>query len=96
MNEGDVVHDGAERFNNFTEELAALAIRAEGEGRLHPWPQTILEGFDFFAETGGFAMVFFEKRFVVPEIKMAGGPAHEQLDNAANFRGMMEHFKGAA
>lgn len=96
MNECDIVDDGTERFNDFAEELAALAVGTESERRLHPRSEAILEGFDFFAEAGGFAMMLFERRFVIPEVQVTGGPAHKQLDDSANFRWIMEHLEGAA
>ena len=81
MNEGHFVGHATKGPDRVAEHFAALAIRPEGERRLHPGPQAVLECFDRFAEVRGCAVVFFESRFVVEEVDMAGCPGHEELDH---------------
>jgi hypothetical protein len=82
MNEGHVVDKVTEGFYDVTEMFAALSVLGETEWGFHPWSESILERFDWFAEVGRLPVMFFQLGLVVPEIHVAGGPAHEELNDS--------------
>ncbi len=85
VDEGHVVGAGSEWGDRIAEHAAAFAIRFEVPYGFLPRAESVLEGFDFFAEVGVFAVMFDQLRFVVEEINVAGGSAHEELDDALGF-----------
>ncbi len=82
VDEGNVVDDPTECSDRVTEHFAAVAVRSEREGGLHPGSQPVLKGFDMFAKVRRLSVVFFESGFVVEEVDVAGGSGHEQLDDS--------------
>ena len=48
-----------------------------------------------FAEAGWLSVMFFELWFVIPEIEVAGGTAHEQLNDAFGAGGVVQLFSFA-
>lgn len=49
-----------------------------------------------FAEAGWLSVMFFELWFVIPEIEVAGGTAHEQLNDAFGAGGVVQLLKFCA
>jgi hypothetical protein len=82
VEEGQIVDKVPEGFDDVAEMFAALSVLGEAKGGFHPWSESILERFDGFAEVGRLPVMFFQLGFVVPEIHVAGGPAHEELNDA--------------
>ena len=82
MDEGEIVDDWAESGDRFAEHFAGLAVWFEVPDRAEPWAETVLEGFDGFAEVARLAVAFDEFRFEVEEVEVAGGTCHEELDDA--------------
>ena len=90
MDKRDVIDDATECSDRVTEHLAAVAVRPEREGGLHPGSQPVLEGLDMFAKVRRLSVVFFESGFVVKKVDVAGGSGHEQLDHSLGARRVMQ------
>jgi hypothetical protein len=96
VNEGDVIDNASKWCDDVAEEFSAAAAGLKPEGGLHPWSQSILKGFDMFAEAGWLSVMFFELWFVIPEIEVAGGTTHEQLNDAFSAGGVVQLLKFCA
>ena len=91
VDERHVVDTGAQVGHDFRERFARLAIRLELPDRLHPRAEAILERLDRLAEIRRLAVVFLERRLVVEQIDVAGGPPHEELHHAFGARREIRH-----
>jgi hypothetical protein len=94
MDEGEVVDDWAEGGDWFAEHFAGLAVGFEVPDRAEPWAETVLEGFDWFAEVARLAVASDEFGFEVEQVEVAGGPGHEELDDAFGARGVLREGEG--
>ena len=98
VDEGHVIGAGTERRHGFTEHLAGLAIGREIPDRLFPGAQSVLKRFHGFSEIRGLTVMLDERRFVIEEIDVRGGSAHEELHDPLGFgcgdRGAMQRRRG--
>jgi hypothetical protein len=89
VDEGDFVHNSAERGHCLTEEFPALSVGMEIPDWAQPWAQTVLKGFNGFAEVAGLTMAFDQFGFVVKEVQVTGCTGHEELDHPFGLGRMM-------
>src|SRR6056297_721446 len=89
VNERDVIDTLTQRRHHIAEHLAGCSIGSKPERRLHPRTEPVLKRFDVLTEVGGFSMLLLQQRLVIPQVDMAGGSGHEQLNNPFDPRGMM-------
>jgi hypothetical protein len=94
MDEGEIVDDWAESGDWFAEHFAGLAVGFEVPDRAEPWAETVLEGFDGFAEVARLAVASDEFGFEVEKVEVAGGTGHEELDDAFRARGVLREGEG--
>ena len=95
VDEGHVVDTTTERRHHFAEVFSTLPVRLELPGGSEGRAQSILKEFHGLAGIPFLPVVFFEEGFVVPQIHMAGGTGHEELDHAFRTRTGRREFGGS-
>ena len=81
VDEGHVIDTATEWGHDLAEVLTALAVGFEFPGGGEGGAQSVLEKLHGLAGIPFLSVVFFEEGFVVPEIDMACGSGHEELDH---------------
>ena len=77
-----VVDHRTEIGDDFTQQLAALAIRLEFPDRLHPRPKTVLEGLDVFAKIALLSVALQEFRLEIEQVHLRRTALHPEQDYA--------------
>ncbi len=87
VDEREFVRDRAEVRDGIAQHFAGLAIRPELPHRFLPRTEAVLKRFDGLAEVAGLAVPLHQLGLEVEEVEMAGGPGHEELNDALRPRG---------
>src|SRR5215212_4639567 len=90
MDKRNVVDTFTERRHRVAEPLTASAVLPPTKWRIHHLVRCRLEELDSFARIEFLAIMLRKCRLVVPQVALARGTRHVELDNALRFRTILQ------